>query len=62
MKALVERSLYNKLVFLTQQAEELCLPGRLQSVLHAQFGEDMAHMAFDSIDGNHQLLRNLLIG
>ena len=51
-----------KLEFLIEQAKVACLPDRLYSVLHAQFGEDMADMAFDGIDGNHQFLGNLLVG
>src|SRR6266852_1559444 len=34
----------------------------LQPILHSQFGEDVADMAFDSIDSNHELLCNLLVG
>ena len=29
---------------------------RLDTVLHFQFREDIAHMAFDHIDRNHQFL------
>ena len=47
---------------LIEQTEFSCLPDGLYSVLHPQFCEDIANMAFDGIDGNHQLLPNLLIG
>src|SRR5260370_1158296 len=47
---------------LIKQTEFLCLPDGLYAVVDAQFGEDMADMAFDGIDDNHQLLSNLLVG
>src|SRR5260370_17424966 len=47
---------------LIKQTEFLCLPDGLYAVVDAQFGEDMADMAFDGIDDNHQLFSNLLVG
>jgi hypothetical protein len=46
----------------SQQAKLSCLPDCLYAVVDAQFGEDVADMAFDGINDNHQLLRNLLVG
>jgi hypothetical protein len=40
--------------FLIEQTEFSCLPYRLYPVVHAQFGEDMANMAFDGIESNNQ--------
>src|SRR5258708_24948685 len=50
------------LELLTQQVESLCLLYCLQPVLHAQFREDVADMAFDGINDNDKVLRNLLVG
>src|SRR5258708_1233092 len=41
---------------------KLGVNNRLYAVVDAQFGEDMADMAFDRIDGDDQFLGNLLIG
>src|SRR5712692_1630642 len=49
-------------VEINEQAKLLCLPYRLNSVLYTQLGEDVADMAFDSVDDNHQFLRNLQVG
>src|SRR4051794_35697515 len=47
---------------LIQQAKLSCLCYRLDPVLHTQFREDTADMAFDRINDNDQFLRNLLVG
>src|SRR5260370_23769071 len=52
----------NRSGLLIKQTEFSCLPDGLYAVVDAQFGEDMADMAFDGIDDNHQLLSNLLVG
>ena len=44
---------------ITTVCEEAKCPNscyRLDTVLHSQFREDIAHMAFDHIDRNHQFL------
>jgi hypothetical protein len=33
----------------------------MESILHAQFGEDVADMAFGGINGNDQFLGNIQI-
>src|SRR5437660_4901302 len=48
--------------FLTEHAKRSCLLDCLYSVLDAQFGEDVADMTFDRIDGNDQFLGNFLVG
>src|SRR5437588_8931667 len=48
--------------FLTQQAKLSCLYYRLHPIRYTQFGEDVADMAFDGINSNHQFLRDLLVG
>jgi hypothetical protein len=35
---------------------------RFDAFLHSQFREDVVHMAFDCIDGEHQFLRDLRVG
>ena len=35
---------------------------RLRTITHAQFREDIAHMAFDRTEGKHEALSNLLVG
>src|SRR5438270_6020988 len=47
---------------LIKEAKFSCLPDSLHTVVDAQFREDMAHMSFDGIKGNHQFLGNLLVG
>jgi len=49
-------------VFLIQQAEFLCSPYRLDSILHVQFSKDVADMAFDGINDNHQFVGNFQVG
>src|SRR5712692_2666520 len=47
--------------FIREQAESTGARHRLNAVIHPQFLEDVGHMAFDGIQGNHQHLSNLLV-
>src|SRR5260370_23075628 len=47
---------------LIKQTEFLCLPDGLYTVVDAQFGENMADMAFDGIEDNHQFVGNFQVG
>ena len=40
-------------VFVSEQAERACPHPRLCAIVHPQFAENMAHMAFDGLDGDH---------
>ena len=48
--------------FVSEQAKLTCPRPRLCAIVHPQFAENVTHMAFDGLDGNHQCLRNLIVG
>src|SRR5260221_7978119 len=50
------------LEFIGEQVQGTSPCYRLDAVMHPQFLEDMGHMTFDGIQGDHQHLSNLLVG
>src|SRR6266516_6967700 len=53
---------YGSGVVVSEQAKLACLRPRLCAIVHPQFAENITHMAFDGLDGNHQCLCNLIVG
>lgn len=47
--------------FIGEQSEALDLHHSLDAVIHSQLRKDIAHMAFDGVDREHQCFSNLLI-
>ncbi len=52
---------YGSGCFVSEQAKHACPRARLCAIVHPQFAENITHMAFDGLDGNHQCLRNLIV-
>ncbi len=48
-------------MFIGEQAKCTCSRYRLDAVMHSHFLEDMGHMTFDGIQGDHQSICNLLV-
>ena len=53
---------YSSGVVVSEQAKLACSRPRLCAIIHPQLAENIAHMAFDGLDSDHQCLRNLIVG